>query len=148
MGNLTTANAVTPLLSKSLGSQDLTKHRAMVGFELEVLAKQVDRFGWDRDRGSAAHDRVMMDWMDALQDYPLHEVKAACRASVLANPNKMPNYGHVKAQIIKARQKAVATQPKPVEVTQPRKPADHSNANDIVAAAGIKLKTFGKEGAA
>lgn len=114
--------SVTPLLSTSLGSQELAKHRAMVGFELEVLAKQVDRFGWDRDRGTPAHDRVMMDWMDALQDYPLAEVKAACQASVLAYPNKMPNYGHVKAQIIAARQKAVAAQLKPAPVAATREP--------------------------
>lgn len=91
-----------------------------MAFELEVLAKHVDRFGWDRDRGAPAHDRVMMDWMDALQDYPLAEVQAACFASVIAFPNKIPNYGHVKAQIIAARQKAVAAQPKPVEVTPER----------------------------
>lgn len=34
----------------------------------------------------------------------------------------MPNYGHVKAQIIAARQKAVRAQPKPVEVVQERGP--------------------------
>lgn len=113
----------------------------MVGFELEVLAKHVDRFGWDRDRGSAAHDRVMMDWMNALQDYPLHEVKAACQASVLANPNKMPNYGHVKAQIIKARQIAVAAQPKPFPQPLPERatPEQRANADEIIKAAGISL---------
>tara|TARA_R100000951_G_scaffold30805_1_gene26479 strand:- start:1900 stop:2271 length:372 start_codon:yes stop_codon:yes gene_type:complete len=113
----------------------------MVGFELEVLAKQVDRFGWDRDRGSAAHDRVLIDWMDALQDYPLGEVRAACKAAVLANPNKMPNYGHVKAQIIKARQLVVAAQPKRVSQAEPERatPEQRANADEIIKAAGISL---------
>ena len=117
------------------------QHRATVAFELEVLAKQVDRFGCDRDRGSAAHDRVLIDWMDALQDYPLHEVQAACKASVIASPNKMPNYGHVKAQSIKARQRAVASQPKPVP--QPERPtasaAERARSDDIIQAAGLAL---------
>lgn len=75
----------------------------MVAVELEVLAKKFDRFGWERDRGSAAHDRMLIDWMNALQDFPLGEVQAACQAAVLANPNKMPNEGHVRAEIMKAR---------------------------------------------
>lgn len=107
-----------------------------MAFELEVLAKQVDRFGWDRDRGTPAHDRVMMDWMDALQDYPLAEIQAACVASVIAYPNKMPNYGHVKAQIIAARAKAVRAQPKPVEVVKERGPVTpemRSVANEITS---------------
>ena len=77
----------------------------MVALEIEILAKKFDRFGWERDRGSASHDRMLIDWMDALQDFPLDEVQAACKAAVLANPNKMPNEGHVRAEIMKARQK-------------------------------------------
>lgn len=72
------------------------------------MAKKVDRFGWDRDRNSASHDRIVTDWMDALQDYPLDEVQAGCRAALVANPNRMPNEGHVISQINKARAKTVA----------------------------------------
>jgi hypothetical protein len=89
----------------------------MVAVELEVLAKKFDRFGWDRDRGSMAHDRAITDWMDALQEYPLDEVKAACKAAVLSNPNKMPNEGHVRAEIMKARAAKVSHMPK---LEQPR----------------------------
>ena len=84
----------------------------MVAVELEVLAKKFDRFGWDRDRGSVAHDRTLTDWMDALQDFPLDEVQAACKAAVLSNPNKMPNEGHVKSEIMKARAQTVSRMPK------------------------------------
>lgn len=90
-------------LSKSLALPDLAKHRAMVAVELEVLAKKLDRFGWERDRNSPAHDRMLIDWMDALQDYPLDEIRAACREAVRARPNQMPNEGHILAEIMKAR---------------------------------------------
>tara|TARA_R110000782_G_scaffold106459_3_gene194684 strand:- start:819 stop:1160 length:342 start_codon:yes stop_codon:yes gene_type:complete len=112
--------------------------------ELEVLAKKFDRFGWDRDRGSYAQERQLTDWMNALQDYPLAEVQQACAASVLSNPNKMPNEGHVKAQIIAARQKAVAAQPKPVEVTPDRGPLSpemKARADEIMAQFRIRVAT-------
>ena len=76
-----------------------------MAFELEVLAKKLDRFGWDRDRGTPIHDRMLTDWMNALQDYPLDEVKAACVAAVLDAPGKMPNEGHIKAHIVAKRAK-------------------------------------------
>jgi len=114
-------------------------HQAKVAFELEVLAKKVDRFGWDRDRSTPAHDRLVMDWINALQDFPLGEVQAACVAGVLANPNKMPNEGHVRAEIMRARAKAVAAYTPPAIPEPPRKRVDPDRANDIVRQAGIAL---------
>ena len=99
---------LTQPLSKFLGSRDLDRHRAMVAVELEVMAKKMDRFGWERDRGSAAHDRLIVDWMNALQDYPLAEVQEACRAWVLSNPRKMPNEGDIRGVISSHRREAVA----------------------------------------
>lgn len=99
------ANGLTLPLRKSLASPALTEHRAMLALELEVLSKKVDRFGWDRDRNSPAHDRLVIDWMDALQDYPLDEVRAACRAFIAGNPNKPPHEGHILALIDAARVK-------------------------------------------
>lgn len=130
-------------LSKSLGSQDLAKHRAMVGVELEVLAKKFDRFGWDRDRGSLAHDRTLSDWMDALQDYPLSEVKAACRAAVLRNPNKMPNEGHVRAEIMKARAAIVSKLPVIEACEEPEPRVTKEQAARILEEAGFKPRRFG-----
>jgi len=131
------ANGLTPPLSKHLGSMDLAKHRTVLCVHLEVLAKKFDRFGWDRDRGSMAHDLLLMDWMDALQDYPVEEVQAACRAAVHANPNKMPNEGHVKAQIISARAKVIAARPRTIEPSMDRQPVDKKTANEILADAGF-----------
>lgn len=111
------------------------RHKGNVAVELEVLAKKFDRFGWDRDRETPAQDRMIQDWIEALCDYPLDEVKAACRAAVMANPNKMPNEGHIYAQIIKARRIAVASIPKPVEPSAPRvvDAEQKARADDMVA---------------
>ncbi len=114
-------------LSKSLASRDLAQHRAVVAVELEVLAKKLDRFGWERDRNSPAHDRTLIDWMDALQDFPIDEIRAACRAAVIDNPNKMPNEGHVVAQIMAARAKVVAARKRaapPMEEPRPQLTAE------------------------
>lgn len=94
----------------------------MVGVELEALAKKFDRFGWDRDRNSPAHDRMITDWMDALQDYPLTEVQAACKAVVLSNPNRMPNEGHIVAEIRNARKRAAAAYQAPDRAEQAKAP--------------------------
>lgn len=98
----------TPLLSRALDSRAFDKHRATVAFELEVLAKKVDRFGWDRDRDTPAQDRLITDWMDALADFTLEEVKAACKQAILDNPNKCPNEGHVKRIVLNNRAKEAA----------------------------------------
>ncbi len=130
---------MTPLLSKSLDSQQLGQHRALVAVELEVLAKKFDRFGWERDRGKVAHDRLMSDWMDALHDYTLPEIQKACKAAVLDNPSKMPNEGHIKALIIKQRGKDM---PKPIEAAEPDRPEPtpemKKRADDILKNAGFK----------
>lgn len=110
--------------------------------ELEVLAKKMDRFGWERDRNSPAHDRIIIDWMDALQDYPMDEIRAACRAAVMADPKSMPNEGHIIAQIMKARAVFVAShrllaKPEP-EIQRVSK----ERAAEILADAGFKPKTF------
>ena len=129
-------------LSKSLASPDLDKHRAMVAVELEVMAKKMDRFGWDRDRGSMAHDRLIADWVDTLQDYPLTEVRAACRAWVQDNPRRMPNEGDIRGKVMAARAKHVAALPK-LQPEPQRERATPEQAAAILAEAGFKPKTFG-----
>ena len=134
-------------LSKSLGLQDLAKHKAMVALELEVLAKKYDRFGWDRDRDTASQDRLIMDWIAALQDFPLPEIQAACRAHVEADPKNMPNEGHIKALILGNRERAVkaykASLPPPPERELP--PVDARVA--IAASLGLPvLKRMPKGG--
>lgn len=95
-------------LSKLLASQDLDRHRAMLGLELEIMSKKLDRFGWDRDRDTPAHDRIVIDWMDALQDFPLSEVQAACRQWLRDSPRKMPNEGDIFSIISEQRRRVAA----------------------------------------
>lgn len=135
-----TRTGLTLPLRTSLGSQDLARHRAMVALELEVMAKKFDRFGWDRDMGSPVHDRLITDWMDALCDFPLEEVKAACRAWVEANPRRMPNEGDIKALVMKGRARIVASLPKPSAPEPERKRIDPETAARILAEAGFEPK--------
>ncbi|MCU0912301.1 MAG: hypothetical protein MUE98_13460 [Rhodobacteraceae bacterium] len=109
------------------------------------MAKKLDRFGWERDRGSAAHDRLLIDWMDALQDYPLDEIQAACRAAIIANPNRTPNEGHIVHEITIARREAAlrhqatAWRHSP-RVDQPRERVTREQAEAILLAAGFSVK--------
>jgi len=122
----------------------LAQHRALVGFELEVLAKKMDRFGWERDRGTPAHDRMVTDWMNALQDYPLAEVQGACRSVVLDNPSRMPNEGHIRAAIQAARKRFVEANrrhhPEPPRARPTPKAGD---GDAILEAAGFRPRKFG-----
>jgi len=136
------ANGLTLPLSKSLGSQDLARHRAMVAVELEVLAKKLDRFGWERDRNSAAHDRIVTDWMDALQDYPLDEIRAACRAAILDRPNAMPNEGHIIGKIMEARAAFIRATRRDAPPEPEKHKISAERAAAIMAEVGFKPKTF------
>lgn len=141
-------------LSKSLDSRALAQHQAMIAFELEVLAKKTDRFGWERDRNSPAHDRLVMDWIAALQDYPLDEVRQACKAAVLADPKNMPNEGHIVAKIMAARAQFVASHKRlaPTKVDdRPLRVSDEERARRAALAAellGGSAKPFPSTGEA
>ena len=159
MTELTTGNepqwVKTPQLTKSLGSSELSRHHANIAIELEVLSKKFDRYGWDRDRSKPSQDRLVEDWITALQDFTLEEVRGACREAVENNPNKMPNEGHIKKIVLANRTrylrfgqpvaKPVASQEAPprVLVTQERAQAILEAAG--LEAAGCRPKTFGKK---
>jgi hypothetical protein len=117
----------------------------MLAMELEYLAKKFDRFGWERERNTPAQDRQKLDFMDALQDYPLDEVQAACKAAVLENPNRMPNEGHIRSQIMAARKRAVQGIPKAESTVVAPEPTAEEKARvaAMVRAAGFAPKTFG-----
>lgn len=113
----------------------------MVAVELEVMAKKLDRFGWDRDKGTAVHDRIMLDWMDALQDYTLAEVRQACREWIRQHPRTMPNEGDIRRILLKARAAMLSRQPAPPEPESKR--VDPETAGRIVAELGFAVKKFG-----
>lgn len=101
-------------LTRSLSPQELDNHRAQVGLRLEVLARKTDKFGWDR-MDPNVRTILRKDWMDALQDFTLPEIDEACRAAVVANPDKCPNEGHILGLILKERAAIRASLPKPEE---------------------------------
>jgi hypothetical protein len=117
----------------------------MLAMECEYLAKKFDRFGWERERNTPAQDRQKLDFMDALQDFPLDEVQAACKAAVLENPNRMPNEGHIRAQIMAARKRAVQHLPKQESAVSLPEPTAEEKARvaAMVRAAGFATKRAG-----
>jgi len=114
----------------------------MLALELEVLAKKYDRFGWDRDRGTASQDRLIMDWIAALQDYPLQEVQAACRAHVAENPKTMPNEGHILAMVLKARE--VSVRAFKARLPPPQEPPREVSDDELAHRAKVAADALGK----
>jgi hypothetical protein len=85
-----------------------------LGIELQVASAKVDRFGWDR-MPPELRTRLRQDWMDALQDFALGEVQAACRQALGDNPRDAVNEQKIKALIIADRARRLAAIPKPPE---------------------------------
>lgn len=142
MGREVSINQSVPaLLTKSLTQQELDKHRADLCLVMEVMVRKYDKFGWDRME-DGMRKLIRMDWLEALQDYPLNEVREACRIHTVEQPNKVPNEGHIKAIVLRERAKQVAALPKPVEPERPRAtPEQRAKANDILAQAGFRIRT-------
>ena len=135
-----------PPLRTLLGSQELAKHRAMLSLECEFLAKKFDLYGWERERGTAAQDRIKLDFMDALENYPLPEVQAACKQAVLDNPNKMPNEGRVLNIIRSARKRQRASSVRNITPEPEKVLPDAETRAAIMAKNGFKPKGFPKIG--
>lgn len=115
-------NGLTLPLTKSLGSRALQEHRAMVAMEMEILAKKTDRFGWERDRNTPAHDRLILDWMDALQDFPLDEVRLAIKAAMDEKPGRTLNEREVLFQVHKGRARQLLILKAKAKVPPPEDP--------------------------
>lgn len=130
------------MLTKSLPQQELDDHRANVCVVMEMMVRKYDKFGWDQ-MNAGMRQMIREDWLTALADYPVDEVRNACRIHTQEAPNKVPNEGHIKAIILRERMKVVASQPKPVEPQKPKQRGSKEEADRIMAAAGFKPKTFG-----
>lgn len=113
------------------------------------MAKKMDRFGWEQDRGTAAHDRLMIDWMDALENYTLEEVKSACSRWVRYNPRKMPNEGDILNLMGIQRQEEIAEykakNPPPEEPRKER--VSPERAKQILEEIGFRPQRFGSTAA-
>ena len=141
-------NGLTPLLTKSLTPSALDKHCANVCTIMEVMVRKYDKFGWDR-LPEGMRKMIRQDWLHALSDYSVSEVRAACRKHTIEMPNKVPNEGHILEQIIKARNfKASMNKPaeSPASAYRPPEPpkVDREAADEILRAAGYKPKRMPK----
>tara|TARA_R110000744_G_scaffold289502_3_gene400406 strand:- start:5466 stop:5804 length:339 start_codon:yes stop_codon:yes gene_type:complete len=110
---------------------------------MEAMVRKHDKFGWDRMNGGM-RQMIREDWLFALSPYPVDECRHACRMHTQEAKNTVPNEGHIKAIILRERQKLVASQPKREHEPARGPRVTGEAANKIVKAAGIKLKQFGE----
>ena len=120
------------MLTKSLQPHALDKHRADVCVVMEMMVRKYDKFGWDQ-MNSGMRQMVREDWLFALADYPVDEVRAACRQHTIDMPSKVPNEGHIKAQILKARAKIVTRIDRPDPPKNFATPEAKARADEIMA---------------
>lgn len=113
----------------------------MVALELEVLAHKLDRFGWDR-MSEAVKDRLISDWIEALQDYRLPEIRTAIR-NLLSAGARNPNEQQVRQQIANDRAAELARFPRQLEVEPERERVSAEAAQAILAEAGFAPNRFG-----
>ena len=115
----------------------------MVAMEMEILAKKTDRFGWERDRNTPAHDRLILDWMDALQDFPLDEIRLAIKAAMDEKPGRTLNEREVLFQVHKGRARqllSLKAQAKAPPEDPERRPATAEEARKILEEYGFTPK--------
>lgn len=137
---------IAPLLTKSLPPHELDKHRADVCLVMEVMVRKHDKFGWDQ-MNAGMRKMIREDWLAVLSDYPVDEVRAACRLHTQEAPNKVPNEGYIKAIIVRERAKLIAARPKPVAVEPVRRePTAEEKARvaQMMREAGFAPKRFGR----
>ncbi len=138
------ANGLTLPLRTFLGSQALMEHRALLGLELEVVSRKLDRYGWDKEQGSVVQNRLISDWMDALQDYPLTEVQEAIKACLDEKPGRTPNERDVRLKILTARERFLLINRRRTAAPDPeRRPVTAEEAARIMAEYGYAPKRFG-----
>lgn len=133
------------MLTKSLPPHALDKHRADVCLVMEVMVRKHDKFGWDQ-MNAGMRQMIREDWLAVLSDYPVDEVRAACRLHTQEQPNKVPNEGHIKAIIVRERGKVLAAMPKPrpVEVKRSEPSADEkARVAQMVAELGASKRVGG-----
>lgn len=134
------------MLTKSLPPQELDKHRANVCMVMEVMVRKHDKFGWDQ-MNAGMRQMIREDWLAVLSDYPVDEVRGACRLHTQEQPNKVPNEGHIKAIIVRERGKVLAAMPRR-EVVEPRRPDPSADEKARVAQMVAELGAAKRAGGA
>ncbi len=71
----------------------------MIGLQVEIILD-----GYWKDRPSdVVKAGILADWMDALQDWHLDQIKECLREWRNNNPNKKPNPGHILSRLKERR---------------------------------------------
>ena len=107
---ISATNGAKPLLTLSLKPQELDRHRAAIGVEVEASLNNGGY--WIEPSSQLVKMKMLMKWMDALQNYSIDEIEAAFSQHVMKDPKRKPNEGIIYNIIIANRQRAVASQPK------------------------------------
>lgn len=131
-------------MTKSLEPQALAKHKAQVGFELEVLSRKTDRFGWDA-MNQHVRQRLLQDWIGRLADYTVEEIQTAIRQLLASEPKQAANEERVAEVINAERGKRVARLPKQESYAPVASPTaeERARASELLAASGFAPKRFG-----
>lgn len=106
------------------------------------MSRKLDRFGWDQ-MDPTIRTRLRADWANALADFTVDEVQAACREALRGKASEAMNEERIAAIIQRNRAKIVAALPKPREPEHVRIQPDEEQrrrANEIVAAAGFAMR--------
>lgn len=97
------------LYAQSLEPQARLKHRLWIGLRVEAL---LDGY-WISRPTDAVKEQIVADWIDGLENFTQAEITAACREWVRDNPRKKPNFGDIRAVVLRHRQIEAAKHRKP-----------------------------------
>jgi hypothetical protein len=97
----------------------------MIGLELEIISRKIDRYGWD-GINDHVRQRLLSDWIDALADFTLAEVKDAVNALLACAPKDAMNEQKVRSIVVANRDKRLAAIPKPADPEPPREIRDQA----------------------
>lgn len=81
----------TPRLTSSLSPHELDQHRADIGLAVEVV---LDGY-WQNRPSDVVKAGILVDWMDALHDWSIDQIRFGLRKWRDENPSKKPNPGHI-----------------------------------------------------
>jgi len=94
----------TELLTLSLKPHELDAHRAAIGVEVEAALNNGGY--WREPSSELVKIKMLLKWMDALQNYTMQEIENAFAKHVLSKPKIKPNEGIIRDLIIKGRGRA------------------------------------------
>lgn len=95
--------------------QQCAEHRGRIGIEVRIILNGY----WQPDESPELQKAVLAHWLDALEDWPLDQVRRELIAWQMENPNRRPNPGHIVKMLKKRRGEVYAQKlaalPKPAD---------------------------------